>query len=425
MNVFFDTVGCRLNQSEIERMAREFRSAGHNVVGKAADADIVVVNTCSVTSQAASDSRQKIRSAARLSPNAQIVATGCWATLEPVQDGSLEGQVLVVPNDEKDKLTAKVLGINLTTMDVSPLEREMLPGARHRIRAFIKAQDGCDAFCTFCVTRIARGRSRSEPVDRILTDIRSALSGGANEIVLSGVQLGSWGNHLEPRSKLKNLVKTILQETDVPRLRLSSIEPWDIDQDFFEIFTDPRICKHLHIALQSGCASTLKSMGRQTSLAEFTQIMEMARQTDEDFSITTDIITGFPGETAQEFQESLDFVRQAGFSGGHVFPYSARLGTSAVNLPGQVQSKERKTRAVQVREVLAQSARDFNQRLIGKSGYVLWETARAQGLLFQLEGLNEGFVRVVASSPTGVINKIGAVTFTSLTDTGLEAENIA
>ncbi len=152
---------------------------------------------------------------------------------------------------------------------------KLLPGARHRIRAFSKVQDGCDAFCTFCVTRIARGRSRSEPVERILTDIRSALHGGAQEIVLTGVQLGSWGKHLREPSSLPELVKIILQETDSPRLRFSSIEPWDIDQDFFELFSNPRICRHLHIALQSGSASTLKRMGRRQTPDEFREKLSM------------------------------------------------------------------------------------------------------------------------------------------------------
>ncbi len=167
----------------------------------------------------------------------------------------------MVTNDEKDDLAEIVLRFDMAGMDVTLLEREMLPGARHRTRAFIKVQDGCDAFCTFCVTRIARGKSRSESVDRILTDIRSALAGGAKEIVLTGVQLGSWGKHLEPQSNLNQLVKNILRETDIPRLRFSSIEPWDIDRDLFELFEDPRVCRHLHIALQSGCASTLKTNG--------------------------------------------------------------------------------------------------------------------------------------------------------------------
>ena len=237
MKVFLDTVGCRLNQSEIERMARQFRIAGHIIVADMAEAELVVVNTCAVTLQAASDSRQKIRQAGRQSPDAQIVATGCWATLEPDQAANLIGSPRVVLNQDKDLLTSTILGIEPDLLEMDAIERQLLPGARHRTRAFIKVQDGCDAFCTFCVTRIARGRSRSVPVDKALIDIRSALDGGALEIVLSGVQLGSWGKDLPGVPGLRNLAETILSETETPRLRFSSVEPWDLNEDFFEVFS--------------------------------------------------------------------------------------------------------------------------------------------------------------------------------------------
>jgi threonylcarbamoyladenosine tRNA methylthiotransferase MtaB len=422
MKVFLDTVGCRLNQSEIERMAREFRTAGHTIVGHMSEAELVVVNTCAVTSQAASDSRQKIRQAARISPDARIVATGCWATLESQQTSALSENVRVILNQDKDDLTANVFGLDTADMDYSPLEREVLPGSRHRIRAFIKAQDGCDAFCTFCVTRIARGKSRSEPVERILADIRSALDGGAQEIILSGVQLGSWGKHFDEPSNLHELVKIILRETDTPRLRFSSIEPWDIDQEFFELFADRRICRQLHIALQSGSAAALKRMGRRLTPDEYMQKLEMARQLDPNFAITTDIITGFPGESREEFQKSLRFIRQACFSGGHVFPYSSRQETPAAGLPDQVQSKERKIRAVEVRDVLAESARLYQQKLIGKTSRVLWEKAYPKNNTFELEGLSEEYVRVIAASDWKLINVVSPIRFLTLTDNGMTGE---
>ncbi len=422
MNIFFDTVGCRLNQSEIERMARQFRTAGHHIVANRSDADLIVVNTCAVTSQAASDSRQKIRQAARMAPNARIIGTGCWSTLEPEETLSLADQVQVVTNGEKDLLAAHFLGIDPADMDRTPIEREVLPGAHHRIRAFIKVQDGCDAHCTFCVTRIARGKSRSEPLEQIIADIQSALDGGTQEIVLSGVQLGSWGRHLPSSVNLAYLVQNLLRETDIPRLRFSSIEPWDMDEEFFNLFSDRRICRHLHIALQSGSSSTLKRMGRNISPGEFRQKLENARKIDPLFSITTDIITGFPAETESEFEESLEFITEAGFSGGHVFPYSARSGTPAAVMPGQVQSKLRKTRAAIVRDILSQSACQYRQQLIGRRGQVLWETSKTRGKFFLLEGLSAEYVRVTAMSAEERINVIDNVRFTGQTDTGLMAE---
>ncbi len=425
MKVYFDTIGCRLNQSEIERMANEFHTAGHEITGNVAEADLIIINTCSVTSQAASDSRQKIRQASRLSPHAKIIATGCWATLEPREAQNLVSNILVADNTDKDSIPATVLGTNSSRDFTTSMGRVSLPGNRHRTRAFIKAQDGCDAFCTFCVTRLARGKSRSESINRILADIQAAVSGGAKEIVLTGVQLGSWGRHFSPELRLRDLVETILRETDIPRLRFSSIEPWDIEPDFFDLFADQRICRHLHMAIQSGCLSTIRRMGRRTTPQEFSGIMRIAREVDPNFSISTDVITGFPGETREEFQESLQFVRQAGFSSGHVFPYSARKGTPAADLPDQVQSKERKVRAAIMREELAHSGQQYRRQLLGGKGKVLWETARPVNNGYRLDGLSEGFVRVSTISTVKKVNEISPVIFTGLSETGLLAEIVA
>lgn len=424
MKVFFDTIGCRLNQSEIERMAHEFRSASHEITGNPAEADLIIINTCSVTAKAASDSRQKIRQASRLAPNASIVATGCWVTLEPKEAEKLIENIKIVLNGEKEGIPAGILGSNKTAGGPASPGRVSLPGTRHRTRAFIKVQDGCDAFCTFCVTRLARGKSRSEPVDRILADIHSAIAGGVKEIVLSGVQLGSWGRHFSPASSLRDLIKIILKETDIPRIRLSSIEPWDIDPGFFGLFEDRRICRHLHIAIQSGCAETIKRMGRRTAPTEFSQILQTARLVDPLFSISTDVITGFPGETQEEFAESLEFVRTASFSSGHVFPYSSRNGTAAADLPDQVLSKERKYRAAKMRDELAQTSQHFRQKLLGETGQVLWETVRPDTNGYRLEGFNEGFIRVSAISPVKLVNVISPVIITGMTETGLLAKII-
>jgi threonylcarbamoyladenosine tRNA methylthiotransferase MtaB len=425
MKVFLDTVGCRLNQSEIERMARQFRIAGHIIVADMAEADLVVVNTCAVTIQAASDSRQKIRQAGRQSPNAQIVATGCWATLEPEQAASLIGSPQVVLNRDKDLLTSTILGIEPELLDMDVLERQLLPGARHRTRAFIKVQDGCDAFCTFCVTRIARGKSRSVPIINALIDIQSALDGGALEIVLSGVQLGSWGKDLPGTPNLRYLTETILHKTKTPRLRFSSVEPWDLDEEFFEIFSDERICRHLHISLQSGCASTLKRMGRHITPEKFLSLLGSARRIDPKFSITTDVIAGFPGETEGEFAENLEFIRSAGFSGGHVFPYSPRPGTAAASMPGQLSLKERKLRAVEVRKTLAESAVSFQQHQIGSTGKVLWESSETSDTGFYLHGLDEKFIKVMAASPVELWNVVSPVRFVEVFDGGIRGDIVA
>src|SRR5687768_16499486 len=274
MKIYLDTIGCRLNQSEIETMARQFRGAGHEIVAAAELADIAVVNTCAVTNEAATDSRGKIRQIARAGVP-EIVATGCWATLQPQQATDLSGVLRVVANDRKDYLVPDVLHLPRESFDLEPISREPLPGLHRRTRAFIKVQDGCDNHCTFCITTVARGQGRSRSVAEVILDIRSALKGGAKEIVLTGVHLGSWGYDFGVY--LRDLVKAILRETDLPRLRLSSLEPWDLNADFFSLWEDPRLMPHLHLPLQSGCESTLKRMARKTTPASFRELVSAAR----------------------------------------------------------------------------------------------------------------------------------------------------
>ena len=222
MKIYLDTVGCRLNQSEIESYARQFRAAGHTVLPTPGEADLVVINTCTVTNAAASDSRQKIRQAAR-SGAEEIVVTGCWSTLEPHSAASLPSVSKVIPNANKDTLVSDYLQVSAETFDLEPLAREPLPGARLRTRAFIKVQDGCDNRCTFCITTLARGAGRSRTLEDVLGDVKWALDGNTQEIVLTGVHLGSWGMDLSPNLHLQDLVAFILKNTNIPRLRLSSL----------------------------------------------------------------------------------------------------------------------------------------------------------------------------------------------------------
>ncbi len=329
MKVYLDTIGCRLNQSEIENMARQFRAAGHEIIANAESADLAVVNTCAVTAKAASDSRGKIRHIARAGVE-EIIATGCWVTLQPQEAAGLPAVSQVVTNDRKDRLVTDFLDLPQESFDLEPIARQRMPGLRHRTRAFIKVQDGCDNHCTFCVTTVARGRSRSRTVAQVLADIQAALQGDTKEIILTGVHLGSWGQDFGYH--LRDLITAILRETDVPRLRLSSLEPWDLDGDFFTLWEDPRLCRHLHLPLQSGSAATLKRMARKTTPASFKDLVEELRQVMPDAAVTTDIIAGFPGETESEFTESLQFVRDMNFAGGHVFTYSPRPGTGAARM---------------------------------------------------------------------------------------------
>ncbi|MBI1793700.1 MAG: tRNA (N(6)-L-threonylcarbamoyladenosine(37)-C(2))-methylthiotransferase MtaB [Chloroflexi bacterium] len=414
MKVYLDTLGCRLNQSEIESMARQFRAAGHEIVASAAAAELAVVNTCAVTNDAASDSRRKIRQLSQAGVH-EIIATGCWSTLKPKEASALPNVLKIVPNDRKDSLVTEIFNDHPSsfiphpsTFDLEPLARSPLPGLHRRTRAFIKAQDGCDNHCTFCITTVARGASRSRSLADVINDIQFALAGGAKEIVLTGVHLGSWGYDFG--SHLRDLVKTILRETDTPRLRLSSLEPWDLDAGFFSLWQDKRLCPHFHLPLQSGCKATLKRMARKTTPASFRGLAAAARQVVPDAAITTDLIAGFPGETESEFAESLDFVREMNFAGGHAFTYSPRPGTAATRLAGQIRPEVRKERNAALREVLEESAKSYRQKFIGQTLSVLWESSTQltdQG--WQMEGWSENYLRVETTAPHPLWNEISTV----------------
>lgn len=422
MRVYLDTVGCRLNQSEIERYARQFQAVGHVLVPRMEEAEMLVLNTCAVTAAAASDSRQKVRQAERAGVN-QIVVTGCWSTLSPNQAASMQGVTRVVPNAVKDQLVSDLLQIQIDEFEVEPMARVVVPGARQRTRAFIKVQDGCDNRCTFCVTTLARGASRSHQVETVIADVEAALISGAQEIVLTGVHLGSWGHHLEQPRHLRDLIEHLLQASELKRLRLSSLEPWDLDESFFELWEDARLCRHLHLPLQSGSEKTLRRMARKTTPGAFAALVEAARERIPGVAITTDVIVGFPGETEEEFRESLDFVAQMQFAGGHIFTYSERPGTAAANMPKQVHNYTRKERSEEMRAVVSASAAKFRARFVGKQLPVLWESITEAGPdYWELNGLTDNYLRVSTKAPKPLWNQITPTRLTALAGDGLKGK---
>ncbi|MBI3360066.1 MAG: MiaB/RimO family radical SAM methylthiotransferase, partial [Chloroflexi bacterium] len=326
MNVYLDYLGCRLNQAEIEAMAAQFQREGHRLSPTPVEADLIVLNTCAVTHEAARDSRQRLHALHAANVNARIVPTGCWTTLAPGEAASAPGVWRIVENSRKDSLL-EILGRSLSSSislsslssqaayDLEPLARFQVPSARLRTRLFVKAQDGCDNHCAFCVTRIARGPARSRPIHEIMAEINLAHATGVKEIVLTGVHLGAYGHDLGDRRGLVALVKAILCETSVERLRLSSLEPWDLSPDFFDLWpqSDGRLCRHLHLPLQSGCSVTLRRMARRTTPEKFAGLVAAARERIPEVAISTDVIVGFPGETERELDETLSFVRGMNF----------------------------------------------------------------------------------------------------------------
>ena len=432
MKIYLDMVGCRLNQAEIEQMAVQFRAEGHAIVSAVEQADIVVVNTCSVTAEAASDSLQKIRHAARAGTG-QVLVTGCWSTLQPQEAADLPNVLQVFPNSQKDTLVRDFLMRNPGAkpdanpesgqypFDQEPITRVPIPGLRQRTRAFIKVQDGCDNSCTFCITSLARGAGRSILARDVISNIRVALNGGAREIVLTGVHLGSWGQDFG--KNLQDLIVQLLKETDIPRLRLSSLEPWDLQKDFFSLWTDQRLCRHLHLPLQSGSAATLKRMLRKTNPDSFRELVESARNLIPGVSITTDVIARFPGESETEFEETLAFVREISFAGGHVFSYSARPGTPAARIKEQIPKQLRKHRSQILHAAFAESSLAFRKNFIGQSLPVLWEASATRSEAgWLIEGLTGNYIRVSTTAPELRWNQLDDIRLTGISEQGMTGE---
>lgn len=400
MRIRLDSIGCRLNIGEIEAMARSFASTGHSIVSQGERAELCILNTCTVTAIASKKSRAFIRQLRRRNPGARLVATGCLAELEP---DSLEGLGvdLVVGNDAKDNLPDLLTGRGwLTDPENTPDENPPISGSR--TRAFLKVQDGCDNKCTFCVVTIARGSGRSRPQREIVAEVRNLMTLGYHEVVLSGVHLGSYGHDLDRARGLEELVRKILAETDLQRLRLSSLEPWDLDPAFFEVFSDRRVLPHLHLPLQSGCDATLRRMARKTTAAGFAALVDTARETIDDVAITTDVMVGFPGETDEEFEQSIATVERLAFSKLHIFRYSRRAGTRAAKMPDQVAGPVSTERSARLHDLGDRLMNEFHQLFVGRRADILWEDAEEIGDHRRWSGLTGNYIRVLTEAPARV-----------------------
>lgn len=399
MRTYLGSVGCKLNQAEMDALAEALARAGHEIVGSAAEAELCVLNTCAVTAVAAQKSRQALRRLQRENPGARLVATGCYAELAPAEVRELPGVVLVAGNREKEELARLLAG---------PAQAAAGPAVRRHTRALVKVQDGCDNACAYCIIHTARGPQRSRPAEEVVAEVRARREAGYQEVVLTGVHIGAYGRDREGRRgiDLWELVARILAETEVPRLRLSSIEPWDLPAEALGLWADARLCAHLHLPLQSGCDATLRRMGRRYTTAEFERLARAARAASADLALTTDVIVGFPGETEEEFAESLAFVRSVGPARAHVFPFSARPGTPAAGMAGQVPPAVKEERAAAMRRAAAECREAFEARFVGRRMEVLWEAARQRAGGRVWSGLTGNYLRVYAASEEELHNLI-------------------
>ena len=413
MKVYLDSIGCRLNHSEIETMARQLLANGHEIARDAATADTVIINTCAVTAEAARDARNRARRWRRANPGSDIVLTGCYATIAPETLRQATGG-RIIPNAQKAQLVQMLdpkAIIDLPVFDREPIMREFLAGgAGGHTRAFIKAQDGCDHKCTFCVTTVARGASQSRHLADVVTEIQALAAAGYQEAVLTGVHLGSYGRDLQNDTTLAHLIQAILTHTDIPRLRLSSLEPWEIPEDFFSLWQNPRLLPHLHMPLQSGSDRILRRMARRTSRASFRQLAQTARAAIPDLHLSTDIIVGFPGETEADFAQTVDYVKEIRFGRLHVFSYSPRPGTAAAQFPDQVPSPVKKARARRMIALGKELSLQFHQKYVGQSLNVLWETAvGADENGLRWTGYTDNYIRVTAHGPDNLFNTVTRV----------------
>ncbi|MFW5444148.1 MAG: tRNA (N(6)-L-threonylcarbamoyladenosine(37)-C(2))-methylthiotransferase MtaB [Methylococcaceae bacterium] len=373
MLVHLKTLGCRLNEAELETWAQAFQKAGHQITRQLDDAHIIIINSCAVTADAARKSRQLIRRVHRDNPQAKLVVSGCYATLNEDEAAQLMGVDLVISNKDKNQLVEQTLSaLNLNTMPAMSTE----PGetslfSRGRQRAFVKVQDGCRYRCTFCIVTVARGDEVSRPLPAIIDEINSFHQQGINEVILTGVHLGGYGSDVD--SSLTELIQTILDKTNIPRLRLGSLEPWELPADFFNLFHNPRLMPHLHLPLQSGSDTVLRRMARRCKTEEFAEIVKQARLQIKNFNITTDIIVGFPGETEQEWNESFDFIKAVGFGHIHIFTYSSREGTKAATLPNPLTNEIKKQRSKQLHKLAQTMKQHFVAENMGQEVAILWE----------------------------------------------------
>ena len=396
MNVFLKALGCRLNEAELEQWSQQFRQHGHQVVAETVEADVVVLNTCAVTTEAAGKSRRLLNRLYRDNPAAKLVVSGCYATLQADEVADNLGVDLVIPNTEKDQLPVAVMtrfaaDARMPRMVTEPGESGLFLRGRHR--AFIKIQDGCRYRCTFCIVTVARGDEKSRSEAEIIHEINQLYQQGIQEVVLTGVHVGGYGSDLE-NSSLYSLVARILRETDIPRIRFASVEPWDLPADFFALFENPRLMPHMHLPIQSGADSVLRRMARRCKTKEFAELVVQARNAVPEFNVTTDIITGFPGETEAEWQETLAFVEQIGFGHIHIFSYSAREGTKAARLPDQVPEVIRKQRSHNLHELAERLKQDWLRRQSGKRVDVLWERRKLVDGLSVYQGYTPNYCKV-------------------------------
>ena len=422
--VALHTLGCKLNFSETSTIGKQFLSNGYNIVDFSDGADIYVFNTCTVTENAERDCRQLIRKALRKNPNAYIIVTGCYAQLRPEKIAEIRGVDAVLGSSEKFKLFSILNNFNSSDpacIHVGSLDAVNEFGEAHstdadnRTRAYFKIQDGCDYNCSFCTIPFARGVSRSMDPRRAMVEFQKLVEDGYKEIILTGVNVGDYGKKFDV-DLYELLLKLIHVDGDF-RIRISSIEPNLLTDDIIELIAkEEKLCNHLHVPLQSGNSDILKSMQRRYTVKDYENTIWQAYEKINNLCIGVDVIVGFPGETENHFIETHNFLQDLPISYLHVFTYSERPDTKAINLPGRVQINERKRRNKILRMLSDKKKRNFYESMLGKKTTVLFENEIIDG---KMKGFTSNYVRVVSDHDTSAINKLEDFEINQITSDGL------
>jgi threonylcarbamoyladenosine tRNA methylthiotransferase MtaB len=415
--VAFKTLGCRLNQAESEQALEGLGARGFDLAHAGEQPDVVVINTCTVTAESTASSRRLIRKTAEAHPGATVVVTGCYAVAEPEEVRAIPGVDLVVGNDHKDRLAALVTAVPAVRR--LPLVMRPAPVERLRTRVAVKAQTGCDEWCTFCIIPRTRGPLRSHPEDQVVADVRRQVERGVREVVLTGVHLGKYGEDRGEREALARLVDRLTAIDGLLRLRLSSVLPVQVTPALVQrVRDDPKVCRHLHVPLQAGDDEVLARMHRPYRVAEFLDRVEHAKAEVPGLGLSTDVIVGFPGETRAQFAATMAVVERVGFSKLHVFRYSQRPDTPAATMPDQVPVAEKKARARELIALGSELRRRFHEGHVGRPLQVLVETA-GEGLA---EGTSDNYVKVRFPGGAELVDRVVTVRGLRADAEGMEAE---
>lgn len=426
--VAFYTLGCKVNQYETEAMIESFETAGYKTVEYEEYADVYIINTCTVTNMGDRKSRQIIRRALDSNADAFIAVVGCYSQISPDKVIEIPGVKLVVGTNERAKIVElveyameKEEKINMVSdiMEVREFEEMSIKNYKSRTRAFLKIQEGCDQYCSYCIIPYARGHIRSRRPESILDEVRQLAQNGFKEVVLTGIHVASYGRDLGDTSLIE-IIEQVHQIDGIDRIRMSSVEPKTLSDEFIERLTKlNKICRHFHLSLQSGCDATLKRMNRKYTTEEYMRVVKRLREVFPEVAITTDLIVGFPGETEEEFQCTVDFVKEVDFSGIHVFKFSPREGTPAAQHKDQVLPQVKEQRSRLISTIAHESETAFKERFLNKKMDVLFE----QNISEQsgnYEGHTDNYIRVVAVSKNDVKGKILPVKLLALKEDYME-----